>query len=132
MSSSPISGFAHVAIAVTSLAEARRFYCGILGLDEVPRPDLGIDGVWLRVGDLQLHFIETDVMPVPGQGFPHFALHVPAGVWTDTVRGLVDAGITFIMEPSERLDFGVRVRAAFITDPAGNVVEITDAGPLNV
>jgi extradiol dioxygenase family protein len=53
-------------------------------------------------------------------------------VWTDTVRGLVDAGITFIMEPSERLDFGVRVRAAFITDPAGNVVEITDAGPLNV
>jgi len=26
----------------------------------------------------------------------------------------------------------MRVRAAFITDPAGNVVEITDAGPLNV
>jgi catechol 2,3-dioxygenase-like lactoylglutathione lyase family enzyme len=131
MSGSPISGFAHVAIAVASLAEARRFYCGILGLDEVPRPDLGIDGMWLRVGDLQLHFIETDVMPVPGPGFPHFALHIPDEVWTDKLNELVGAGIVFLMGPSERVDFGVRVRAAFITDPAGNVVELTDAGPLN-
>lgn len=131
MSGSPISGFAHVAIAVTNLDEARRFYCGILGLDELPRPDLGIDGMWLRVGDLQLHFIETDVMPIPGPGFPHFALHIAADVWSDRVAELVDAGIAFLMGPSERIDFGVVVRSAFVADPAGNVVELTDAGPLN-
>ena len=131
MSGSPISGFAHVAIAVTNLDEARRFYCGILGLDELPRPDLGIDGMWLRVGDLQLHFIETDVMPIPGPGFPHFALHIDADVWSDRVAELVDAGIAFLMGPSERIDFGVVVRSAFVADPAGNVVELTDAGPLN-
>jgi catechol 2,3-dioxygenase-like lactoylglutathione lyase family enzyme len=130
MSGSPISGFAHVAIAVTDLGQARRFYCGTLGLDELPRPDLGIDGMWLRVGDLQLHFIETDVMPVPGPGFPHFALHVPGDAWTDTMSELVDEGIVFLMGPSERMDFDVPIRSAFVTDPAGNVIELTDAGPL--
>lgn len=132
MSGSTISGFAHVAIAVTELDEARGFYCGILGFDELPRPDLGVDGMWLRVGDLQLHFIETDVMPVPGPGFPHFALHIPADDWTEKMKELAGAGIEFLMGPSERVDFGVRVRAAFITDPAGNVVELTDAGPLDL
>jgi hypothetical protein len=34
------------------------------------------------------------------------------------------------MGPSERADFGTRVRAAFISDPAGNVIELTDVGPL--
>ncbi len=33
-------------------------------------------------------------------------------------------------EPSERVDFGTTVRAAFVSDPAGNVVELTDVGPL--
>ena len=32
--------------------------------------------------------------------------------------------------PSTRVDFGVPVQAAFLADPAGNVVELTDVGPL--
>jgi catechol 2,3-dioxygenase-like lactoylglutathione lyase family enzyme len=121
-----------VAIAVTDLEEARRFYCGILGFDELARPDLGVDGMWLRVGDLQLHFIETDVMPISGPGFPHFAVYVPSDAWDDALTVLVDAGIAFLMGPSERNDFGVPVRAAFVTDPAGNVIEFTDVGPLAI
>jgi catechol 2,3-dioxygenase-like lactoylglutathione lyase family enzyme len=132
MSRIRISGFAHVAIAVTDLEEARRFYCGILGFDELARPDLGVDGMWLRVGDLQLHFIETDVMPISGPGFPHFAVYVPSDAWDDALAVLVDAGIAFLMGPSERNDFGVPVRAAFVTDPAGNVIEFTDVGPLAI
>ena len=101
-----------------------------LRFEDLPRPDFGIPGMWLRVGDLQLHFIETDTMPVPGPGFPHFALHVPTDEWDTTMQALRDAGVTFIGEPGSRVDFGRTVLAAFVADPAGNVVELTDVGPL--
>ena len=126
-----IAGYSHLAIAVTDLDAARRFYIDLLGLSELPRPDFGgVGGMWLRVGDLQLHFLETDTMPVPGPGFPHFALHVPTEAWETTIAALDEAGVTFLSRPSEREDFGRRVLAAFVTDPAGNVVELTDVGPL--
>ena len=85
-----IAGYSHVAIAVTDLAAARGFYCDLLGFEEIPRPDFGFPGMWLRVGDLQLHFLETDTMPVPGPGFPHFALHVPTEDYASTMDALRD------------------------------------------
>lgn len=127
-----IGGFAHVAIVVDDLGAARAFYLDGLGLTELPRPDLGVPGMWLRVGALQLHFIENATLPVSGPGFPHLALAVPADEWDVTIDELHTRGIEFQMGPSEREDFGVRVRAAFITDPSGNVVELTDVGPLPV
>jgi extradiol dioxygenase family protein len=69
-------------------------------------------------------------MPVVGPGFPHFALHVPTDEWDETMAALHAAGVAFLSEPSTREDFGRPVRAAFVTDPAGNVVELTDVGPL--
>ncbi len=125
-----VAGYSHLAIAVTDLDAARRFYIDLLGFEDLPRPDFGVPGMWLRVGDLQLHFIETDTMPVPGPGFPHFALHVPSDRWAATMDALHTGGVPFVSEPSERVDFGTTVRAAFVSDPAGNVVELTDVGPL--
>ena len=97
-----VTGFSHVAIAVTDLGAAREFYCGVLGFEELPRPDLGIPGMWLKVGALQLHFIETDEMPTPGRGFPHYALHVPTDEFEATIETLRDAGVPFLGEPSSR------------------------------
>jgi len=125
-----VSGYSHVAIAVTDLDAARAFYIGLLGFEELPRPDFG-PGMWLRVGNLQLHFLETDQMPVPGPGFPHFALYVPAGEFAPTMEALKTAGVPFVGEPASRVDFGRTVQVAFVTDPAGNVVELTDVGPLS-
>jgi catechol 2,3-dioxygenase-like lactoylglutathione lyase family enzyme len=124
-----VTGFSHVAIAVTDLGAARDFYCGVLGFEELPRPDLGIPGMWLGVGDLQLHFIETDEMPTPGRGFPHYALHVPTERFDETIEALRAAGASFLGEPSTRVDFGTTVLAAFVNDPAGNFIELTNVGP---
>jgi len=124
-----VTGFSHVAIAVTDLGAARDFYCGVLGFEELPRPDLGIPGMWLKVGDLQLHFIETDEMPTPGKGFPHYALHVPTDKFDATIEALRAAGVAFLGQPSERVDFGTTVLAAFVNDPAGNFIELTNVGP---
>ncbi len=130
MTAPRISGFSHLAIVVTDLDAARSFYCDLLGFSELPRPDLGIPGMWLRVGDLQLHFIESDTMPIPGPGFPHFALHIASDRWDAVIEELRSSGASFLGEPSTRFDFGVAVRAAFLRDPAGNTVELTDVGPL--
>ena len=87
--------------------------------------------MWLRVGDLQLHFIENETMPVPGPGFPHLALHVAGDRWEAVVAALRDSGVRFLGEPSSRDDFGTTVRAAFVLDPSGNTIELTDVGPLS-
>jgi glyoxylase I family protein len=126
-----IAGYSHVAISVTDLSAARDFYCGLLGFEEIARPDLGFPGMWLRVGDLQLHFIPTDEMPGLGKGMPHFALHVPTEHFHATVEALRRAQVRFVGAPASRVDFDTTtVWQAFVADPAGNIVELTDVGPL--
>ena len=132
MSFPPVAaGFSHVAIVCTDLEATREFYVELFGFTELPRPDFGVPGMWLRVGDLQLHFIENETMPIPGPGFPHFALHVASSDWEETMSHLIANDVRFLSDPSERVDFGVMVRVAFVLDPSGNVVELTDVGPLD-
>ena len=125
-----VSGYSHVAIAVNDLDEARAFYCDVLGFEVLPRPDFGFPGLWLRVGALQLHLGLADEPVSPGPGFPHFALFVPADEFDATIDAVRNAGVKMLGEPSSRVDFGTPVHAAFITDPSGNVIELTDVGPL--
>jgi catechol 2,3-dioxygenase-like lactoylglutathione lyase family enzyme len=46
-----------LSIPVGSEDEARRFYCGLLGFIEVPKPDslVGRGGFWMQLGALQIH-----------------------------------------------------------------------------
>ena len=125
-----VSGYSHVAISVNDLDEARAFYCDVLGFEVLPRPDFGFPGLWLRVGALQLHLAVADEPVSPGPGFPHFALFVPTDRFDATIAAVRAAGVKTIGEPSSRVDFGTPVHAAFITDPSGNVIELTDVGPL--
>jgi catechol 2,3-dioxygenase-like lactoylglutathione lyase family enzyme len=124
-----IAGYSHVAISVTDLEAARTFYCGILGFEELPRPDFGFPGLWLRVGDLQLHLGVVDEMK-SAAGFPHFALYVPTDEFDATMNALRDAGVKMLGKPSSREDFGTTIWQAFASDPSGNVIELTNAGPL--
>jgi catechol 2,3-dioxygenase-like lactoylglutathione lyase family enzyme len=54
-----ITGIEHVQITVpaNAVAEARAFYCGLLGLPEVEKPATLQErgGFWLQVGDRQVH-----------------------------------------------------------------------------
>lgn len=125
-----VSGYSHVAISVNDLDEARAFYCDVLGFEVLPRPDFGFPGLWLRVGALQLHLAVADEPVSAGPGFPHFALYVPTDEFDATIDAVRNAGVKMLGEPSSRVDFGTRVHAAFITDSSGNVIELTDVGPL--
>ena len=54
-----IIGIDHVQITIpaNAVAEARAFYCGLLGLREVEKPAAlrGWGGFWLQAGDRQVH-----------------------------------------------------------------------------
>jgi catechol 2,3-dioxygenase-like lactoylglutathione lyase family enzyme len=61
-----IAGIHHVQITVPrgAEAEARRFYCEFLGLNEARKPSslAGRGGLWLQAGDRQVHVgVEDDV-----------------------------------------------------------------------
>ena len=51
-----------ISIPVGAEGEARAFYCGVLGLKEIPKPDTlaGRGGFWLELGDAQIHFGTED------------------------------------------------------------------------
>lgn len=53
---------AQVSIPVGAEDEARRFYCGVLGLTEIPKPDAlaGRGGFWLQLNGFQVHFGTED------------------------------------------------------------------------
>lgn len=53
---------AQISIPVGAEDEARRFYCGVLGLTEVPKPAAlaGRGGFWLQLGEFQIHFGTED------------------------------------------------------------------------
>jgi catechol 2,3-dioxygenase-like lactoylglutathione lyase family enzyme len=124
-----ITGHAHVNILTCDVDRSVAFYTDVLGFSILPRPDFGgFPGAWLEQGTTQIHLSKTDRMP-ERVGLPHFALMVPLDAFDDTVDALEARGVQWFAPPSSREDFGKTVRAAFLEDPDGNVIELTNAGP---
>lgn len=108
----------HVSLNVDDVEAALRFYCDVLGLEpRADRPDFPFGGAWLDIGGQQVHLIEGK--PPPGLG-QHFAILVDD--LDGTVTELRDRGV----EVSDPKPVGTS-RQAFITDPAGNLVELHQA-----
>ena len=66
------AGVHHVAICVADAQKGLAFYRDVLGMTQLPRPDLG-PGYWLDAGGQQVHLMESDAQP-PGAN--HFAIRV--------------------------------------------------------
>jgi catechol 2,3-dioxygenase-like lactoylglutathione lyase family enzyme len=108
----------HVSLNVDDVEAALRFYCDVLGLEaRADRPDFPFGGAWLDAGGQQVHLIEGQPPPNLGQ---HFALQVDD--LEATVTELRDRGV----EVSDPRPVGTS-RQAFVTDPAGNRVELHQA-----
>ena len=108
----------HVSINVDDVERAQRFYVDMLGLRlRDDRPDFGFGGAWLDAGAQQVHLIEA---PPPRPVGQHFALLVDD--LAATVDELRAQGIT-VSDPSP---VGPNLQA-FLSDPAGNQVELHQA-----
>lgn len=112
-------GVHHVSINVEDVDAAQAFYVGTLGLKaRSDRPDFGFGGAWLDAGGQQVHLIEAPTPPAQGQ---HFALQVED--LDATIADLRGQGVTV----SDAVPVGPN-RQAFLSDPAGNQVELHQVG----
>ncbi|MGA9334668.1 MAG: VOC family protein [Rudaea sp.] len=112
----------HVQIAIPRHAEdrARAFYCELLGLVEIPKPAplAARGGLWLEVGNLQMHLgVEEPFHPA---GKAHPALRIR--LYRDLLDKLREAG--YEVRVDTMLD---GIERSFVDDPFGNRVELINA-----
>jgi len=114
----------HVSLCVTDLERAKHFYGAVVGLRELPRPDLGFPGAWYAVGDSQeLHLIvhppsktRRGTTEIDGRD-GHFAMRVSS--YAETLARLRDHQVPLIESPNNKTPWA----QIYVTDPDGNVIE---------
>ena len=110
----------HTGIRIGDVAKSKEFYGALLGMTELPRPELPIPGAWYECNGVQVHLIgESEAMRGPGVG-PHIALQVED--LEQAKQELNARGIAF-----QELKPPPQMRAQpviFVRDPDGNVVEL--------
>ena len=115
-----ILGLHHAQITIPTGAEenARRFYCGVLGLPEAPKPDslAGRGGFWLEVGGQQVHVGAEDGVERAATKV-HLAYRVDdLEAWRERLAGEDIAALEGVPIPGyARFEF---------RDPFGNRVEM--------
>jgi len=111
----------HISFAVSDLERSRRFYEGVLELERIERPELGIPGVWYGAGNAEIHLIQTpagaDVGTRPGSTTP-LANHNAFAV--SDYRKTVDH---FKRAKIDVLETSVERGQLWVSDPDGNVLE---------
>jgi len=114
----------HVAVCVTDIERAKRFYKEVLGLPEVARPPFDFGGAWYEFGGRQLHLIvhpptrtlrgTTDIDTRDG----HLALRVRS--FDDALAHLRRCGVACVASRDNLTPWA----QIYVTDPDGNVIEL--------
>jgi len=127
MDAIPVSGVSELVLEVADLEAAERFYAEVLGFPVVDRWS-DRDAVWVMAGErTRIGLWRPQVGLERGRGgvHVHYAMHIDEADYDAAVARLREHGY----EPHEE-NFGESGRAAYVTDPDGNVVELwTWAGP---
>ena len=113
----------HVSLSVEDLDASLHFYCDILGLSKIDRPDFGFPGAWLQAGAVQVHLI---VAPdgidtgAPPEKLTPLANHTAFSVsdYQKTVAALESHGLVVTKTNPE-------IGQLWVPDPSGNVIEFT-------
>lgn len=125
-----VTAFLHAGVLVRDLARAKEFYGRLLGLSEIPRPDLGFPGAWYGLGPVQLHLIvPPEERPVgdAAERFTGRVRHLALGVADlEALVGRLEAE-GFPFWPAAPGPGGAR--RGFTRDPDGNVLELVEAPP---
>lgn len=117
-----LRGIDHAGLHVRDLEASLGFYRDVLGLDFLPRPDLGFGGAWLRVGTQELHLIEKDAAAANTHRGQHVAFSIDdARAWCARLRahGVACDGVRLRPDGA---------RQVFVRDPDGHVLELVERG----
>jgi predicted enzyme related to lactoylglutathione lyase len=106
-------------LEVADLEQAKEFYAEVLGLPLVSASE---ERAWFKVGEqarLGLWTPQVGIAGGQGGAHVHYALHIAEDDYDAAVEHLRERG----QDPHEE-DFEENGRAAYVTDPDGNVVEL--------
>lgn len=113
----------HSSVLVKNTEASLKFYCGVLGLNQLDRPDFPYKGAWLAVGEQQVHLLElpnpdaTTGRPEHGGKDRHIAFHV---LNLALISGALEAAaVTYTVSASGR-------KALFCRDIDGNALEFIE------
>jgi uncharacterized protein len=121
----------HLAVPVDDLADARRFYGGLLGCAEGRSDEAWVDFDFFGhqlvahvapdgAGDRASNHVDGDDVPVP-----HFGVLLDVAAWEALADRLRRAGVVFVIEPHVRFQGRPgEQRTMFLRDPAGNALEL--------
>ena len=116
-----VTGVSELVLEVVDLETAEEFYAGVLGLPVVERwPDR--DAIWVMAGErTRIGLWKPQVGLAGGRGgvHVHFAMHIAEHDY--------DAAVVLLRSRDaevEEIAFDGAGRAAYVTDPDGNVVEL--------
>jgi catechol 2,3-dioxygenase-like lactoylglutathione lyase family enzyme len=117
----PVTGVSELVLEVEDLGAAESFYSGVLGLPVVERwPDR--EAIWVMAGErTRIGLWRPQVGLAGGRGgaHVHFAMHIAEEDYESAVGLLRERG-----QEVEMIAFDGAGRAAYATDPDGNVVEL--------
>ncbi len=113
-----LAGVHHVSLNVDDAEKTGRFYIDVLGLEVLPRPELGFPGYWLKSGSQEIHLIQVKDHRVPGG--EHFAFQVED--IDEVCRELRERGV----KVSPPMQIPMAGKQAFLRDPSGNLVELNE------
>jgi catechol 2,3-dioxygenase-like lactoylglutathione lyase family enzyme len=119
----PVTGVSELVLEVVDLEAAERFYTAVLGLPVVERwPDREV--IWMIAGNrtrIGLWRPQVGLARARGGVHVHYAMHVPDEGYEAAVTRLKDQGQAV---EEHRFATYQDSRAAYVTDPDGNVVEL--------
>jgi catechol-2,3-dioxygenase len=121
----PVSGVSELVLEVADLEAAERFYTEVLGLPVIERWEHR-EAVWVLAGSgtrIGLWAPQVGIAGGRGGAHVHYAMRIAEDDYDEAVERLRRTGVDVHEE-----DFAAS-RAAYVTDPDGNVVELWTADP---
>jgi len=128
----------HLAFPVTDLAEARRFYGGLLGCAEGRSSDDWVDFDFFG-HQIVAHKVDANAMAeatslVDGKNVPvrHFGVVTDRATWDALAARFRAAGVRFVIDPYVRFKGEPGEQATmFFVDPFGNALEFKAFADMN-
>jgi YD repeat-containing protein len=109
-------------VHAVDMAASVRFYCEVLGMEQLPTPCFAFPVQWLQAGDQQIHLFQRDA-DTPAPRFHHVGVNVDDFESAyELARDLnLHDDEAFFSDIYELPDGSVQM---YVRDPSGNLVEI--------
>ena len=114
----------HVSVNARDLDESVGFYVGLLDAEPIATPNFGLPVQWLAVGDTQLHLFERALQSTSHHHFAVTVDDLERPYRFAEAHGAFDRdsfGNHLVLLPGD-------VVQLYLRDPAGNLVELDQAG----